>query len=176
MRVKMSKPPPTRTYCKCNRPLPYCNQNCRTPRHWKVTQHHRTTRPPPSLDLPRTPASKRKHSLSPDHNVVNMENKFAALSEVRQSAKKAKKLDFEDSEDIHSPKDHSDLEGFTVVNGKKTRKTTPAFQGKNRKCTNWQRQRVYIRCLHLTHRPILWHKTGRDLNKVTEGPFKRGTQ
>ena len=37
---------PTRTYCKCNRPLPYCNRNCRTPRHWKFTQHHRTTRPP----------------------------------------------------------------------------------------------------------------------------------
>ena len=26
---------PTRTYCKRNRPLPYCNQNCRTPRHYK---------------------------------------------------------------------------------------------------------------------------------------------
>ena len=38
---------PTRTYCKRNRPLLYCNQNCRTPRHWKFTQHHRTTRPPP---------------------------------------------------------------------------------------------------------------------------------
>ena len=38
---------PTRTYCKRNRPLPYYNQNCRTPRHWKFTQHHRTTRPPP---------------------------------------------------------------------------------------------------------------------------------
>ena len=44
---KNSKPSPTRTYCKRNRPLPYCNQNCRTPRHWKFTQHHRTTRPPP---------------------------------------------------------------------------------------------------------------------------------
>ena len=39
---------PTCTYCKRNRPLPYCNQNCRTPRHWKFTQHHRTTRPPPN--------------------------------------------------------------------------------------------------------------------------------
>ena len=38
---------PNRTYCKRNRPLPHCNQNCRTPRHWKFTQHHRTTRPPP---------------------------------------------------------------------------------------------------------------------------------
>ena len=49
MRVKMSKPPPTRTYYKRNRPLPYCNQNCRTPRHWKFTQHHRTTRPSPRV-------------------------------------------------------------------------------------------------------------------------------
>ena len=40
---------PTRTYCKRNRPLPYCYQNCRTPRHWKFTQHHRTTRPPPPV-------------------------------------------------------------------------------------------------------------------------------
>ena len=49
MRVKMSKPPPPAptASCKRNRPLPYCNQNCRTPRHWKFTQHHRTTRPPP---------------------------------------------------------------------------------------------------------------------------------
>ena len=31
---------PTRTYCKRNRPLPYYNQNCRTPRHWKFTQDH----------------------------------------------------------------------------------------------------------------------------------------
>ena len=42
---------PTRTYCKRNRPLPYCNQNCRMPRHWKFTQHHRTTRPPPKTPL-----------------------------------------------------------------------------------------------------------------------------
>ena len=40
---------PTRTYYKRSRPLPYCNPNCRTPRHCKFTQHHRTTRPPPSL-------------------------------------------------------------------------------------------------------------------------------
>ena len=42
---------PTRTYCKRSRPLPYCNQNCRTPRHWKFTQRHRTTRPPPPVIL-----------------------------------------------------------------------------------------------------------------------------
>ena len=38
---------PSRTYCKRSRSLLYCNANCRTPRHWKFTQHHRTTRPPP---------------------------------------------------------------------------------------------------------------------------------
>ena len=38
---------PTRTHCKRNRPLPYCNQCCRTHRYWKFTQHHRTTQPPP---------------------------------------------------------------------------------------------------------------------------------
>ena len=32
---------PTGTYCKCNRPLPYWDQNCRTPLHSKFTQHHR---------------------------------------------------------------------------------------------------------------------------------------
>ena len=37
----------TRTYCKHNRPLPYYNPNCRMPRHWKFTQDHRITRPPP---------------------------------------------------------------------------------------------------------------------------------
>ena len=46
MRVKNVQTIPTRTYCKGNRPLPYCNPNCRTSRHWKFTQHHRTTRPP----------------------------------------------------------------------------------------------------------------------------------
>ena len=31
---------------KHNRPLPYYHPNCRTPRHWKFTQDHRTTQPP----------------------------------------------------------------------------------------------------------------------------------
>ena len=42
----MSKQPSTRTYCERSRPLPYYHPNCRTPRDWKFTQHHRTTRPP----------------------------------------------------------------------------------------------------------------------------------
>ena len=33
----------TPTRYKRSRPLPYCNPNCRAPRHWKFTQHHRTT-------------------------------------------------------------------------------------------------------------------------------------
>ena len=45
MRIKMSKQPHPHL-CKHNRPLPYCQPNCRTPRHWKFTQYHRTTRPP----------------------------------------------------------------------------------------------------------------------------------
>ena len=43
----MSKQPHTRTYYKRSRPLPYYHQKCRTPRHWKFTQDHRTTQPPP---------------------------------------------------------------------------------------------------------------------------------
>ena len=38
---------PTRTSSKRNRPLPYYHTKCRTPGHWKFTQDHRTTRPPP---------------------------------------------------------------------------------------------------------------------------------
>ena len=36
----------TCTYYKRSRPLSYCHQNCRTPRHWKFIQHLHTTRPP----------------------------------------------------------------------------------------------------------------------------------
>ena len=37
---------PTRTYCKRSRPLSYSYPKCRTPQHWKLTQHLCTTRPP----------------------------------------------------------------------------------------------------------------------------------
>ena len=36
---------PNRTYCKRSWLLPYYHSNYRTPRHWKFTQDHRTTRP-----------------------------------------------------------------------------------------------------------------------------------
>ena len=55
---------PTRTYCKRKRPLPYCNRNCRTPQHWKFTQHHRTT--PCSLGEPLPKLL--KSSCSAEHN------------------------------------------------------------------------------------------------------------
>ena len=42
---------PTPTYCKRSRSLLYCYPYCRTPRHWKFTQHHRTFRPPPHPPL-----------------------------------------------------------------------------------------------------------------------------
>ena len=48
-------PPPPRTYCKCRRPLSYCNTNCRMPQHWKfypAPLHHPT--PPPPHPHPRT--------------------------------------------------------------------------------------------------------------------------
>ena len=40
---KNAQTTPIRTCCKRNRPLPYSHPNCRTPRHWKFTQDHRTT-------------------------------------------------------------------------------------------------------------------------------------
>ena len=59
--------PPARTCCKRNRPLPYYHPSCRTPRHWKFTQDHRTTRPPTpgTGSLPRTIAP-------PDHYLIYM--------------------------------------------------------------------------------------------------------
>ena len=58
---------PTSTYCKRNRPLPYYHPNCRTPRHWKVTQDHRTTWPPPTVqeggDYAEIPVSLLKQTL-----------------------------------------------------------------------------------------------------------------
>ena len=33
--VKNVQTTPTRTYCNCNRPLPYSYPNCTTPRHWR---------------------------------------------------------------------------------------------------------------------------------------------
>ena len=58
---------PTRTYCKHNRPLPYHNQNCRTPQHWKLTQHRRTTRPPHTRGQIRLILDLLKHIL--DSNI-----------------------------------------------------------------------------------------------------------
>ena len=45
----MSKPPPTHTYYKRSRPLPYCNPNYRTPRHWKFLPSHHSDHPRSTL-------------------------------------------------------------------------------------------------------------------------------
>ena len=47
MRVKMSKQSPPAPTASAVGPCPTLIQISRTPRHWKFTQHHRTTRPPP---------------------------------------------------------------------------------------------------------------------------------
>ena len=44
----MSQPPPAPTVNAVG-PCATLIQISRTPRHWKFTQHHRTTRPPPLL-------------------------------------------------------------------------------------------------------------------------------
>ena len=44
---KMSKQPPSAPTASAVGPCPTDIQISRTPRHWKFTQHHRTTRPPP---------------------------------------------------------------------------------------------------------------------------------
>ena len=46
-REKMSKPHPTAPTASAVGPCPTLIQVSRTPRHWKITQHHRTTRPSP---------------------------------------------------------------------------------------------------------------------------------
>ena len=46
----MSKQPPPATTASAVGPCPTLIQISRTPRHWKFTQHHRTTRPPPQTD------------------------------------------------------------------------------------------------------------------------------
>ena len=43
----MSKQPPPAPTASAVGPCPTLTQTGRTPRHWKFTQHYRTTRPPP---------------------------------------------------------------------------------------------------------------------------------
>ena len=48
MREKMSKQPHPAPTASAAGPCPTIIQISRTPRRWKITQHFRTTRPPPS--------------------------------------------------------------------------------------------------------------------------------
>ena len=72
---------PTRTYCKRNRPLPYCNKNCRTPRHYKLTQHHRTTRPSPKYHWTMSAQSElsKQSTICADNHVVISESRKSRL-------------------------------------------------------------------------------------------------
>ena len=47
---KMSKQPPLAPTASAIRPCPTIIQISRTPRRWKFTQHHRSTRPPLKID------------------------------------------------------------------------------------------------------------------------------
>ena len=48
----MSKQPKLESTASVVGPCPTIIQISRTPRHWKFTQHHRSTRPPPLLGVP----------------------------------------------------------------------------------------------------------------------------
>ena len=89
----MSKQPPTRTYCKCSRPLPYCNPNCRTPQHQKFTQHHRTTRPPPlgKEHCRKSPGSPEMFSTSVMRGVWKKMRYEAGVKEYREANKRIHK-------------------------------------------------------------------------------------
>ena len=54
MREKMSQQPPPTPTASATGPCPTIIQISRTPRHWKFTQHLRTTRPPPTQICPNT--------------------------------------------------------------------------------------------------------------------------
>ena len=51
MREKMSKQSPPAPTASATGPCPTIIQISRTTRHWKITQHLRTTRPPPVLEV-----------------------------------------------------------------------------------------------------------------------------
>ena len=56
----MSKQPSPAPTVSAVSPCPTIIQVSRTPRHWKFTQHHRTTRPPPSPEQLKKRLKKRK--------------------------------------------------------------------------------------------------------------------
>ena len=49
-REKRSKQPPPASTARAANPCPTIIQISRTPWHWKLTQHHRTTRPANNVD------------------------------------------------------------------------------------------------------------------------------
>ena len=68
---------PTRTYCKCNRPLPYCNQNCRTPRTGSLPS---TIAPPDHSLLWETARYRQKYCLKGPLNPKQPTNQPTLMS------------------------------------------------------------------------------------------------
>ena len=65
----MSKQPPPAPTASTVGPCPTLIQISRTPRHWKFTQHHRTTRPPPEVKELGYPKKKKTHQNGGDVGV-----------------------------------------------------------------------------------------------------------
>ena len=77
----MSKHPPPAPTASAVSPCPTMVQISRTPRHWKFTQHHRTTRPPPKRRKnamrkdERTPCEKTKPATRKDELLAQKDEK-----------------------------------------------------------------------------------------------------
>ena len=81
----MSKLPPTRTYCKRNRPLPYYHPKCRTPRHWKFTQDLRTTRPPLAVLVPGDRVLVKNHEKVGPGKIRSFWNVYVVFRRIGES-------------------------------------------------------------------------------------------
>ena len=77
----MSKHPPPAPTASAVSPCPTMVQISRTPRHWKFTQHHRTTRSPPKRRKnamrkdERTPCEKTKPATRKDELLAQKDEK-----------------------------------------------------------------------------------------------------
>ena len=66
----MSKQPPPAPTASATGPRLIIIQISRTPRHWKITQHLRTTRPPPSQPTKPEPVTRTKLPEGPWQNLA----------------------------------------------------------------------------------------------------------
>ena len=71
----MSKQPPPALTASAVGPCPTLSQTSRTPRHWKFTQRHRTTRPPPPPLVHQTKLLQQKHHITKQEQTTNFKSK-----------------------------------------------------------------------------------------------------